>query len=348
VSLSFAFYALPFDQSNFMNVFPLPELVYVPIHDWIEEDTVIVIKQDAAWQALQPHDLDWEIGIELEAPPATEDAFKRLVKQCRDMGDIVYAVGGGVPVDAAKYVAKELELPLICVPAALSVDAFFTAWSGVRRDGCVRYIETLPPEIMLLDLGVIAAAPAHVRAAGIIDVLSIATGCFDWELSQRRGKNPPDQQFDPSVAAVAQSILNMAMGCAESAGQGDHDGLKSLVNTLALEVQLCNLIGHPRPEEGSEHHFAYCAEMLTSGGSSLGDAAPAMHTHGEYVGPGILLVAERQGLEVAPLRRALEAAGVPLNALSPDVIAETLRQLPAYVRQHDLPYGIAWELGEQA
>lgn len=327
-----------------MNVYPLPELVYIPIRDWIEDDTVIVIKQDAAWQALQPRDLDWEIGIELEAPPATEDAFRRLAKQCRDMGDIIYAVGGGVPVDAAKYVAKELDLPLICVPTALSVDAFFTAWSGVRRDGCVRYIETLPPEIVLLDLNVIASAPPHVRAAGIIDVLSIATGCWDWDLAERRGKNPAGQRYDPAIAAVARSILNIALGCAEAAGQGDHEGLRSLVNALALEVQLCNLIGHPRPEEGSEHHFAYCAEMLTSGESSLGAAAPAMHTHGEYVGPGIVLMAERQGQDAAPLRRALERAGVPLDALSADVIAETLRQLPAYVRQHDLPYGIAWEL----
>lgn len=328
-----------------MNVFPLPEIVYINVHDWIEEDVVIVIKQDAAWQALQPRDLDWDIGIELEAPPPTEEAYKRLTRQCEGMGEILYAVGGGVPVDAAKYVAKELELPLVCVPTALSVDAFFTASSAVRRDGCVRYIETLAPEIALIDLGVIAAAPRGVRAAGIIDVLSIATGSFDWRLAEEHGKSPAGERYDPAVARIAQGILQLGLECAEAAGQGDPDGLRALVTALALEVQLCNLVGHSRPEEGGEHHFAYCAEMLLSGDTWHGQAAPALHTHGEFVGPGIVEIAQRQGQDAAPLRRALAAAGVPLNALSPEVVAAVLRQLPAYVRAHDLPYGVAWTMG---
>jgi glycerol-1-phosphate dehydrogenase [NAD(P)+] len=260
------------------------------------------------------------------------------------MGDIIYAVGGGVPVDAAKYVAKELDLPLICVPTALSVDAFFTPSSGVRRDGCVRYIETLPPEIALIDLDVVAAAPPAVRAAGIIDVLSIATGSFDWKLGEERGKNPPNERYDPGIARIAQGLLQLGLDCAEAAGRGDPDGLRALTTALAIEVQLCNLIGHSRPEEGGEHHFAYCAEMLTSGDDWHGNAAPALHTHGEFVGPGILEIARHQGQDAGPLRGALEAAGVPLDALSPEVVAETLRRLPAYVREHNLPYGIAWEL----
>jgi glycerol-1-phosphate dehydrogenase [NAD(P)+] len=331
-------------QNDTRNAFPIPELVYVPIHSWIEDDTVIVIKQDTAWQALQPHDLDWDIGIELEAPAATEAAYKRLTKQCDGMGDILYAVGGGGVADAAKYVARELELPLICVPTALSVDAFFTWASGVRDDGTVRYLETVPPEIVLLDLDVIARAPAYVRAAGIIDVLSIATATFDWQLAEHKGKNPAGQRYDANIAALARSVLAMAQDSAEAAGRGDPDGLRALVNALALEVQLCNLIGHSRPEEGSEHHFAYLAEMLTSAETSTGERAIAMHTHGELVGPGIALMAERQGQDVRPLRKALDDAGVPMNALAPDVIEATLRELPAYVRKHNLAYGIAWEM----
>ncbi len=327
-----------------MNIYPLPELVYIPIHEWIEEDTVIVIKQDAAWQALQPRSLEWDVGVELEAPATTEAAFERLRQQCEGMGDIVYAVGGGAAVDAAKYVAKALDLPLICVPTALSVDAFFTPSSGVRREGCVRYLETIPPEIVLLDLDLIASAPQRVRAAGIIDVLSIATGCFDWQLSEQLGKNPSHERYDPGVANVAKSILGIALDCAEAAGRGDRDGLRSLVNALAMEVQLCNLIGHSRPEEGSEHHFAYCAEMITGSATWRGELIPPPYTHGELVGPGIILMAGRQGQEASSLQRALEQAGVPLGALDRETIEVILRELPAYVRKHNLPYGIAWEL----
>lgn len=327
-----------------MNIYPLPELVYIPIREWIEDDTVILIKQDHAWQALQPATLDWDIGIELDAPVPTEQAYERLKQRCEGMGEVIYAVGGGRVVDAAKFVAHALELPLIAVPTALSADAFFTPSSAVRRDGGVRSVETIPPEIVLLDLDVIAAAPARVRAAGICDVLSIATAGFDWALSEQRGRNPPGERFDPRIAGVARSLLDVAMDCAEAAGRGAHDALRQLVSALVMEVQWRNLIGHSRPQAGSEHHFAECAEMLTGAASWRGDLIPAPYAHAELVGPGIVLMAERQGQDAALLRRALELAGVPMDALPADVIAETLRQLPAYVRRHNLPYGIAWEL----
>ena len=55
----------------------------------------------------------------------------------------------------------------------------------------------------------------------------------------------------------AMAILAGVLDCAEAAGRGDKDGLKTLYDCLAMEVQLCNQIGHARPEEGSEHQLAY-------------------------------------------------------------------------------------------
>ena len=321
------------------NVYPLPELVYLPVHDWQEEDTAIVIKQETAWQALQPHDLDWDIGIQLDAPTAaTEQAFAKLVDECDDMGDIIYAIGGGVAVDAAKFVAKELDLPLICVPTAISDDAFLTWTSAVWRDGTARTIEAIPPEIVLLDLGVLAQAPPEMRAAGIVDVLSISTACFDWKLADQRGKTTPTDRYSATIEAMARSILQLGLDCAEAVGRGDPDGLKSIVTALAMGVQLCNLIGHTRPKEGSEHHFAYCAESLTLAGGER------LHSHAELVGAGIVAMAEQQVQDVTRLRRALEAAGVRQHALPQTFIERTLRELPNYMRKHVLPYSVAWEL----
>jgi glycerol-1-phosphate dehydrogenase [NAD(P)+] len=156
-------------------------------------------------------------------------------------------------------------------------------------------------------------------------VLSIATGSWDWRYAHERGKNPPGMPYLPYVDQVAAGILQGALDAAEAAGRGDPEGLKQMLDCLALEVQLCNLIGHSRPEEGSEHHFAYAVENV------MGKGLP----HGDLVGPGILLLA---------LRRALDACHIPLWNIPPDVIRETLRGLPAYCRKHNLPYGIAHDL----
>jgi glycerol dehydrogenase-like iron-containing ADH family enzyme len=106
-----------------------------------------------------------------------------------------------------------------------------------------------------------------------------------------------------------------------------------------MEVQLCNLAFHARAEEGSEHYFAYCAEWV----DEKNGLTSGLRTHGDYVGPGIVLMAEKHGLNAAGLERALNDAGVPMNSLPAALISETLNELANYVRKHNLPYGIAWE-----
>jgi glycerol-1-phosphate dehydrogenase [NAD(P)+] len=104
-----------------------------------------------------------------------------------------------------------------------------------------------------------------------------------------------------------------------------------------MEVQLCNQAGHARPEEGSEHYFAYCVENL------MGHGLP----HGDLVGPGIMITARLQGQETGRLERALKACHIPLDNIPEAVIQQTLKELPAYVRKHGLAYGIVHELREE-
>jgi glycerol-1-phosphate dehydrogenase [NAD(P)+] len=314
-----------------MRVWPLPRIEFAPFAAWEEARPVSLVTSRLAWEAVRGM-LRLPIAWRGEPREATQAHWEHLAASFQ--GEVVYAVGGGLAADAAKYLAAQRELPLVCLPTALSVDAFFTWASGVRQEGCVQYLETKPPDLLVVDFAVLSAAPAAIRAAGICDVLSIATGSWDWRFATERDMNPPGMEYVPHVDQVAAAILQGAHDCAAAAGQGDPDGLKQLLDCLALEVQLCNQIGHSRPEEGSEHYFAYAME----------NEAGAGLTHGELVGPGILLVAERQGQDVTLLRRALEACHVPLDRVPQTAITSTLNTLPDYVRRHGLPYGIAHEL----
>lgn len=249
-------------------------------------------------------------------------------------GELIYAVGGGLAVDAAKYVAMKTDRQLVCIPTAISVDAFLTWASGYREDGSVRYIETKPPDAVHIDFDLVAAGPLGIRSAGVTDVLSIATGRHDWKFADAAGRNPESMPYDAAVDAMAATIEAACIACAASAGRGEVAGLRRVVECLAMEVQLCNLIGHSRPEEGSEHYFAYAVETL------LGKGLP----HGDLVGPGIVIMAWYQGQDIKPLKDAMKAANVPLDRIPSDVIKATLRMLPAYCQQHQLPFGIAHTL----
>ncbi|NUM47795.1 MAG: iron-containing alcohol dehydrogenase [Anaerolineales bacterium] len=318
-----------------MNKFPnLPVVHLTPFSEVEEKRPVLLVTSAPAWNAVKANLRGLNIAATIEVTEATVENWDTLITRHSSPAEIIYAVGGGLTADAAKYFAAKLNLPLVVLPTALSVDAFITAASGIRKDGCVYYIETKVPERLILDLKTIAQAPAFIRAAGITDVMSIATGAWDWKFAHEQGKNPPGMAFIPWVYDNAQSILSGVLACAEAAGRGDPEGLKTLYDCLAMEVQLCNQIGHSRPEEGSEHYFAYAVE------NEMGHGLP----HGDLVGPAILLIAKRQGQDPAPLEKALKACNVPLNNIPQDMIARTLKILPEYSRRHNLPFGIAHTL----
>ena len=310
----------------------LPVTHMMPFTEVEEKRPALLVTSPPAWDAVKHRLRGLQVTVRLEPSEATLPAWDKQLRSLKGSpAQVVYAVGGGLSADAAKYLASRLALPLVVLPTALSVDAYLTAASGIRQKGCVHYLPTKVPENLILDLDVVANAPAGIRAAGITDVLSIATGCWDWKYAQKKDKNPPGMEFIPWVYETAQIILRTAIDCAEAAGQGDREGLKCLFDCLALEVQLCNQIGHARPEEGSEHYFAYCAEQFTGPG----------WPHGDLVGPGILLMANRQGQELQPYKAALQACAIPLERIPPEVIHRTMKRLPAYCRKHALPFGIA-------
>ncbi len=297
---------------------------------------VALFTDEGSWGALNGI-LQLDIRWQADPGDASQDRFEQLASEIPADAEVIYAVGGGLPVDAAKYAGMKRGLTVCAVPTALSVDAHLTPASGIRRDGCVFYVPTPPPKMLYVDWSVISSAPSWVRAAGICDVLSIATGLWDWQFAERRGQQAPGQQWTPYAASVAQILLDEAITIAQSAGNGEITGLSRLLELLALEVQLCNLIGHSRPEEGAEHAFAYSIENL------VGKGLP----HGDLVGPGILAIAAAQGQSIDRLREALLASGARLDQIAARDAEATLVDLPAYVAKHRLPFGVAHELTQE-
>ncbi len=319
-----------------MNKFPnLPYVNLMPFSEIEEKRSVLLVTSMPAWNAVKDQLRGLNVAVTIEVTEANTTHWDSLQSSIANRQyEVVYAVGGGLVADAAKYLSAKLGIPLVVCPTALSVDAFITAASGIRRDGCVFYIETKVPENLILDLGVIAKAPATIRAAGITDVMSIATGSWDWKFAHEQGKNPPDMEFIPWVYDNAQSILSGVLDCAEAAGRGDREGLKTLYDCLAMEVQLCNQVGHARPEEGSEHYFAYAAENHT------GHGLP----HGDLVGPGIMIMSGLQGQDTGRLEAALKACHIPLDRIPQEIVNRTLVELPAYCERHELAFGLAHTL----
>jgi glycerol-1-phosphate dehydrogenase [NAD(P)+] len=310
---------------------------FIPFSEIEEKRPILLITSTPAWNAVKDK-LNLTIDAQPEPMNATTPHWDKLITPQPAFSEVVYAVGGGLVADAGKYMAFKLDLPLVVLPTTLSVDAFFTSTAGIRENGSVKYINARPADKVLVDFEIITAAPPHLRAAGITDVLSILTGSWDWQFAHQRSMNPAGMEFIQWVYENAQSILHGVLDCAEAAGQGDRAGLKQLLDCLCMEVQLCNQVGHARPEEGSEHYFAYCAEQFT------GPAWP----HADLLGPGILHMTKLQGQDSHPVEIAMNTCHILLDRIPAEVVERTLLELPEYCKERNLLFGIAHKLSDRS
>lgn len=316
-------------------IWHLPRIELLDLSKFREQRPVALLTGKRSWQAVNTM-VRLPVVVQAEPESLDQDYLDDLVGGMPKQVTAIYAVGGGVVADAAKYMGYKAKLPVVLVPTALSVDGFFTAIASLREGSSAGfYVETGPAEKVIIDWDVISAAPKHIRGAGIVELLSITTGILDWKYAAEKGKNTPDERFQEWAARLAAGMGQRAFAIAAGIGEGKVVALRELLDLICMEVRLTTQLGHTRPQEGGEQFFAQAMQTRLARRSRL--------PYSELLGPGILLSMVMHGQDaknVTAIRQVMEAAGVRLNQLETQDILETLVGLPAFVKKNDLPYGI--------
>ena len=316
-------------------IWNLPRIELRELSTIRETRPAAVLTGNRAWNAVGSL-MDLPIVVQAEPYTARYDFLEELASGLPEHVEVVYGIGGGLASDVAKYVAWKNNLPAVVVPTALSVDGFFTSLVAVRKDETVYYETTGPAEKVIIDLDVVGSAPEFIRGTGIVEILSMTTGLLDWQYAAKMKKNSYQERFQPWAASIAAGIAQQAYKIAQGVGEGRPDALRNLLDLICVEVQLTNQLGHNRPQEGSEQYFAYAIEPKASRGAGV--------PYADLVGPGIRIAAALHKQNIGSIRDTLLAAGVRLGQLKRDDIIETLKMLPQYVQDHNLPYSIVHDL----
>lgn len=311
--------------------YPLPRIEVRSLADLSEDRPVALITGNKSWEAVRSK-VRLPIVVQAEPHSAAIEYLDELADSIPPEAEAVYGIGGGLVSDVAKYVGWKNNLPVTVAPTALSADGFFTALVAARQGDVVQYVTTGPVKRLVIDWDVIADAPRRVRGAAILELLTMVSGLLDWRYAAEKNKNTEQTRFQPWAASIAAGIAQQAFRISEGVGEGRIESLRSLLDLVAMEVQLTNQLGHNRPQEGSEQYFAYALEPKMDSDDPL--------PYADMVGPGILISTALHNQDTASIRQTLEKVGVRLNQIDPDIIVETLQELPSYVREHDLPYSI--------
>lgn len=296
----------------------------LPIIEWTktsilkDKKRTIHITSPSAWKIAQP----FLKGINFVETIFISNSRRDYIDSIRLKNKSVsraYLVGAGQVNDIGRYLAYKWNLEAVSIPTAITTDAFLVDCTGAREDNCVTYIPSKRADKVILDWQLLKQAPWEINVSGCGDVLSIFTGLHDWHSAA--------DNYDPAVATMSKAILNGLLAQAEAIKHKSQKGLETIVNCLAMEVQLCYLYGNSRPEEGGEHFFAYCAENKLE------------HClHGEIVGFGILLTGFLQDQNITPIKKFMDEIGMSYvpRGMTRKIVTKTLIELPAYVKKHNL------------
>jgi glycerol dehydrogenase-like iron-containing ADH family enzyme len=279
-----------------------------------EFQDALVITMAVPWKVVRER-----LGEGMAKPFMVESMERKTVESAeRSLPpfNTIMGLGGGTALDMAKYVAWKRRARLILVPSIMSVDASFTRSIAIREGRRVRYVGDVRPEVVVVDYALIRSAPANLNRAGAGDILSIHTALFDWKLAHVER----NERYDPAIAEAArQALYKLTDGWRDIRDVTDN-GVRLLAELFAAVNDLCFRFGNSRPEEGSEHFWAYNVEYVTG----------KQFIHGELVSLGIVLMAELQENHPDDVRRFLEGR----DRAYPCQPQRLCRERASYVQRH--------------
>ena len=192
--------------------------------------------------------------------------------------DCVVGVGSGTICDLCKYAtyyaAPESPLPLVIVQTALSVNAFSDNSSVMLINGVKRTVHSCYPDILIIDIDIVSAAPAEMNVSGYGDLVATWTAPVDWYLANVMGMN---SRFHTAPSDMIRTQCKRLLENSARLKQGDIKVISDLANVLTLSGLSMGLANESSPASGSEHVMSHLIDM----------AAPMRHTgicyHGTQV-----------------------------------------------------------------
>ena len=244
-----------------------------------------------------------------------------------DSAELVVGIGGGIALDASKYVALKRGLPLVLVPTIVSTGAMihsgFAKWKGHTTIGPSAEWPWFNYDHAVVDYDVVLEAPPRLNSAGLGDVLCGYAPIAEWRRNSRLGVGPP---FDEDASAVAIGHFDdIRTGFPRTLGPGSEltpESIRFIVT--AIQERDDKMLKHPAAT-AADHTLWLAAEEINQKG----------WVHGELVAFCALIIAWHCDEDPDVLADALDVCQVwrrPASVgISREELARALDYAPEYM-----------------
>ncbi len=213
---------------------------------------------------------------------------------------VLFGVGGGTKIDAAKLSSKGKGIPYISVPTSLSHDGIASPLASVKGLGKPYSVMVQAPMAIIADTETISQAPWRSVISGCGDVIAKFTAVKDWQLAQ----SDKNEYYGEYAASLALMSARLVMRNADFIEPTNEEGPRVLLEALISCGVAMSIAGSSRPCSGSEHMFSHALDQI--------DGGKAMH--GEQCGVGSIIAAYLQGENWRRIRSTLKQIKAPTTA----------------------------------
>jgi glycerol-1-phosphate dehydrogenase [NAD(P)+] len=213
---------------------------------------------------------------------------------------VLFAIGGGTKIDAAKLASARQNVPFISIPTTLSHDGIASPLASVKGLDKPYSITAQAPLAIIADTEIIAQAPWRLAVSGCGDVIAKFTAVKDWQLAHTE-KNEYYGEYAASLALMSATLVIQNAGLIRP---GSEEGLRVLLEALISCGVAMSIAGTSRPCSGAEHLFSHALDLLK-----------CPHAlHGEQCGVGAVLAAYLHNANWMRIRDTLKQIGAPTTA----------------------------------
>ncbi len=260
---------------------------------------------------------DYNIDI-IEIDEADQETVEEVQEALGEKDGFTLGVGGGKPIDVAKYSSHLSDIPFISVPTASSHDGIASGRASIERNGNKTSVKAHTPLAVVADTGIIADSPHRLMAAGCGDIVANATAVKDWRLAKRLRH----ESFSHYAAQLSEMTANILIENADDIKPGSQDSAWLVVKALVSSSVAMSIAGTSRPASGSEHKFSHTLDSQVD--------KPALH--GEQCGVGTIIMMYLHGGDWKKIKETLQAVGAPTTArgleLTEEEIIDALVEAP--------------------
>lgn len=181
------------------------------------------------------------------------------------------SVGSGTISDLGKAVAAELDLPLVAVQTAASVNGYADSLSVLVRNGAKRTLPTTWPRGLVIDHDVVGQAPQALTRSGVGDAVAAWVAPADWYLANALGLDRGwDEDSIAPVVRAAQPLIDL--------DPAEPAALAALLDILTIGGLAIGRTGSTAGLSGVEHLISHLLDMAAMAAGTEHDL------HGAQVG----------------------------------------------------------------